>query len=80
VASTERLTGTESQFQWEKAALCSSRNSSLAACRSLGEGGGSRRNLKSNAGNPSCLDRSPTGYNCLVTILLPCSTKIPLPN
>ena len=46
----------------------------------IGEGGGSRRHLKSTAGKPSFLDRSPTGYNCLVTILLPCLTKIPLPN
>ena len=46
----------------------------------IGEGGGSRRNLKSTARKPSFLDRSAPGYNCLDTILLLCSTKIPLPN
>src|SRR6266496_5892235 len=43
----------------------SARSGGLPARHSLGEGGGSRRNLKSTAGKPSFLDRSVTRGNCL---------------
>src|SRR4029450_8707894 len=49
----------------EKACRRSARSGALPARRSLGEGGGSRRNLKSTAGGPSFLDRSVTRGNCL---------------
>src|SRR6266481_6726225 len=48
----------------EKAGRRSARSGGLPARRSLGEGGGSRRNLKSTAGKPSFLDRSVTRGNC----------------
>ena len=47
-----------------KSARRSARSGGLPARRSLGEGGGSRRNLKSTAGKPSFLDRSLTRGNC----------------
>ena len=48
----------------EKAGRRSARSGGLPARRSLGEGGGNRRNLKSTAGKPSFLDRSLTRGNC----------------
>src|SRR6266403_5000358 len=48
----------------EKACRRSARSRRLPARRSLSEGGGSRRNLKSTVGEPSFLDRSVTRGNC----------------
>ena len=73
MASAERLTVNESQFQWKRradaaqgAAACLpavAAYSAEAAAKAGSAKAGSRRNRKSTAGKPSFLDRSASRYN-----------------
>ena len=78
MASAERLTVNAILVSIEKVAT-QPKERRLPARRSLGEGGAAAE-FKIDGCEAVVLDRSATGYNCLVTILLLCSTKIPSPN